>query len=43
MEIQAEFDEVIVWGHESLAEASEDAYVRGVEEWIALSERVHSY
>lgn len=43
MEVQAEFDEVVVWGHESLAEAGGDAYVRGVEEWIGFAGRVHAY
>ncbi|KAK1775715.1 ribonuclease H2, subunit C [Copromyces sp. CBS 386.78] len=43
MQIQAEFEEFVVWGHESLADAAGDAYVRGVEEWIGFAERVHSF
>ncbi|EAA32977.1 ribonuclease H1 small subunit [Neurospora crassa] len=43
MEIQAEFEEVVVWGHEHLADAGGDAYVRGVEEWVGFAERVHSF
>lgn len=43
MEVQAEFEEVVVWGHEHLADAGGDAYVRGVEEWVGFAERVHSY
>lgn len=40
MESVAQFDEVVVWGHEVAAEPSEDPYVRGVEEWLDLSDRV---
>lgn len=40
LEAVAEFDEMIVWGHESMAEASADPYVRGVDEWMKLSEQV---
>ncbi|KAH7626083.1 ribonuclease H2, subunit C [Sordaria sp. MPI-SDFR-AT-0083] len=43
MQIQAEFEEVVVWGHESLADAGGDAYVRGVEEWIGFAERIHAF
>ncbi|KAK3338531.1 ribonuclease H2, subunit C [Neurospora tetraspora] len=43
MEIQAEFEEVVVWGHESLADAGGDAYVRGVEEWIGFANKMHSF
>ncbi|KAJ4392639.1 hypothetical protein N0V85_006912 [Neurospora sp. IMI 360204] len=43
MEIQAEFEEVVVWGHENLADAGGDAYVRGVEEWIAFANKIHSF
>jgi ribonuclease H2 subunit C len=39
---QAEFDEVMVWGHEALPDESTDPYVRGVEEWTAFAERVGS-
>lgn len=40
LEKQAEFDEMVIWGHESVAEASADPYVRGVDEWMVLSEQV---
>lgn len=40
LETQAEFEEMIVWGHESIAEASSDPYVRGVDEWMKLAEQV---
>lgn len=43
MEVQAEFEEVIVWGHETLADAVGDPYVRGVEEWIAFASKIHGY
>lgn len=42
LETRAEFDEMLVWGHESIAEASSDPYVRGVDEWIQLAEQVRT-
>lgn len=41
LEAQAEFDEMVIWGHESVAEASADPYVRGVDEWMTLAGKVH--
>ncbi|KAL2022601.1 hypothetical protein VTK56DRAFT_4945 [Thermocarpiscus australiensis] len=43
LQIQAEFDEMVVWGHEAIADAAADPYVRGVEEWLAVAEQIHSY
>lgn len=40
MEATAEFDEMIVWSHEAIATAAEDPYVRSVEEWLQLAEKV---
>lgn len=40
LEEQAEFDEILVWGHEALPDETSDPYVRGVEEWIAFAEQV---
>lgn len=37
---QGVFDEFVVWGHESVADASSDAHVRGIEEWIGFAEKV---
>lgn len=42
LEEQAEFDEVMFWGHEALPDESTDPYVRGVEEWITFAEQVGS-
>ena len=39
LEAKAEFDELVVWGHESVADAAADPYVR-IEEWTALAEQV---
>ncbi|KAL2258912.1 hypothetical protein VTK26DRAFT_7592 [Humicola hyalothermophila] len=41
--VEAEFDDVVVWGHEATADASVDPYLRGTEEWLALAEKIHSY
>lgn len=40
LQVQAEFDEMLVWGHESAVDASADPYLRGTEEWLALAEKV---
>ncbi|KUI55147.1 hypothetical protein VP1G_02575 [Cytospora mali] len=39
LETQAEFDEIMVWGHESMADAASDPYVRGIEEWVKMAEQ----
>ncbi|KAJ5894508.1 Ribonuclease H2 subunit C, partial [Penicillium taxi] len=39
IETQGTFDEVIVWGHESLPLA-DDTFVKGVEEWVKFAEKV---
>ena len=39
LQVQAEFDEMIVWGQEAPVDAS-DPYLRGAEEWLALAEKV---
>ncbi|EOO03832.1 putative dna replication licensing factor mcm6 protein [Phaeoacremonium minimum UCRPA7] len=43
LETKAEFDELVVWGHEATADASADPYVRSVEEWLTVAEQIHSY
>ena len=40
MLVTAEFDEIMIWGHEEMADAHEDMYVRGVEEWVQVAEKV---
>lgn len=40
LETQAEFDGMVIWGHESTAEAVSDPYARGIEEWMQLSSQV---
>ncbi|KAJ5102733.1 hypothetical protein N7532_003262 [Penicillium argentinense] len=40
LEVQGTFDEVVVWGHEHIP-AADDAYVKGLEEWIKFAETIH--
>lgn len=40
MQVTAEFDEMVVWGHEAIADASNDPYVRSMEEWLQISDKV---
>lgn len=42
MDEQAEFDEIMLWGHEALPDEMMDSYVRGVDEWIGFAEQVCS-
>jgi Ribonuclease H2 non-catalytic subunit (Ylr154p-like) len=35
------FDRFAVWEHHMQPEASEDNWIRGVEEWIVMAEAVH--
>ncbi|CAF3651895.1 hypothetical protein SNK05_007122 [Fusarium graminearum] len=43
MQVTAEFDEMVVWGHEAVADASADPYVRSMEEWLQVADKIHSY
>lgn len=36
-----EFDNMIIWGHETMAEA-DDVFVKGVSEWIRFAELIHA-
>jgi hypothetical protein len=40
LNVQAEFEEMVVWGHEATADATADPYVRGMEEWLMLADQV---
>ena len=40
-ECLAEFDEIVVWGHDQVP-GEDDEYARGMEEWIAFAEAVSS-
>ena len=39
LEEVASFDEIVLWGHESLVEG-DDPFLKGVEEWIGFAEAV---
>lgn len=41
LEEVATFDEIMVWGHEHVP-GEDDVFVRGVQEWIAFAEAMHS-
>ncbi|KAA8649951.1 uncharacterized protein ATNIH1004_002630 [Aspergillus tanneri] len=41
LEKQATFDEIVVWGHEAVP-ASDDTFVKGVEEWAKMAKVMHS-
>merc|ERR1712000_734298 len=43
MAVTAEFDELVVWGHEKLARTEDDTFMRGVEEWLGAAEKIHSW
>ncbi|KAI1646570.1 ribonuclease H1 small subunit [Daldinia loculata] len=43
MQGKATFDEFMVWNHETLANSTEDPYLRGMEEWISFAGQIHSY
>lgn len=40
MEEIAEFDHVVLWGHEALPDELVDPFVRGLGEWIEFAEKV---
>ncbi|GAB7343200.1 hypothetical protein MBLNU457_1267t1 [Dothideomycetes sp. NU457] len=39
----ASFDKLIVWGHEATPSDSEDAYLKGIQEWMQFAKSMHSY
>lgn len=39
LETRAEFSELVIWDHEAVPE-DEDAYVRGIEEWVEFAKAV---
>jgi ribonuclease H2 subunit C len=41
LEAVATFDEVTVWAHDQIP-AADDIFVKGIEEWIAFAEAIHS-
>ncbi|KAJ2987082.1 hypothetical protein NUW58_g4702 [Xylaria curta] len=43
MKGRAAFNELMIWGHESTSDSTVDPYVRGMEEWIAFAEEIHSF
>ncbi|CRK22713.1 hypothetical protein BN1708_013466 [Verticillium longisporum] len=43
LRVTAEFDEMVVWGAESMADAATDPYVRSMEEWLQVAESIHQY
>lgn len=43
MQVTARFDEVILWGHHTSVDAEADPYIRGIEEWLEVSEKVRQY
>lgn len=36
-----EFEDIVVWGHGEQIDASQDVYVKGMEEWIGFAEKIH--
>ncbi|KAI8667866.1 hypothetical protein NCS55_00809900 [Fusarium keratoplasticum] len=43
MQVTAEFDEMVIWGHETVADATGDPYIRSMEEWLQVAGQIHSY
>ncbi|KAK3906018.1 ribonuclease H2 non-catalytic subunit-domain-containing protein [Staphylotrichum tortipilum] len=43
LQTQAEFDEMVVWGHEAAVDPAADPYLRGAREWLAVAEKIHSF
>ncbi|KAI9893196.1 MAG: hypothetical protein M1814_000744 [Vezdaea aestivalis] len=43
LEETGEFQELMVWGHDTTIDPADDVYIRGVQEWIGLAEKMHAY
>jgi len=42
LEEVGDYDQVVVWGHETIAE-DDDVFVKGVNEWTSFAESVSRY
>lgn len=40
MHVVTEFDKLVVWSHDAVADASSDPYLRSVEEWFKVADSV---
>lgn len=40
LQAAGEFQDLVIWGQESVADTSSDHYVRGMEEWIEVTSKV---
>jgi ribonuclease H2 subunit C len=40
IESTAQFNEIVVWGHDQTPD-KDDAFVKGVEEWLAFANAIH--
>lgn len=40
LQVTGEFQDIMVWGHESVADPSSDHHIRGMEEWMEVSKKV---
>lgn len=40
MQSTAEFDEMVIWSHEEVASSTTDPYVRSIEEWVQMADKV---
>ncbi|UNI20406.1 hypothetical protein JDV02_006496 [Purpureocillium takamizusanense] len=43
MRVTAHFDEIAVWSHDVAADSAFDPYIRSIEEWLHVSEQIHSH
>ncbi|CAM1511059.1 Fc.00g085720.m01.CDS01 [Cosmosporella sp. VM-42] len=43
MQVTADFDEMVIWGHEAVADAAGDPYIRSMEEWLQVADQIHAY
>ncbi|CAD6503526.1 BgTH12-03188 [Blumeria graminis f. sp. triticale] len=43
LEEKQEFEDIVVWGHETLPDESSDPYLRGINDWIALTKLIHAH
>ena len=39
---KAIFNSIMIWDHESQTHRSKDHFLRGIEEWVAFADKVHS-
>ncbi|KJZ79422.1 hypothetical protein HIM_00891 [Hirsutella minnesotensis 3608] len=43
MQVTGQFEKVLVWSHGASSDSSSDAFIRGINEWLQVADKIHSF